>query len=59
MNSSSTVTRPLFEADLDIILSMNSFVTIIRKVFDNENFISLTTITQGRNAFGVIGKKQN
>lgn len=49
-------TRPLFENGLDIILSMNSLVNILEKVRNQGNFISLTTITQGRDAFGIEGK---
>lgn len=48
--------RPLFEDGLDIILAMNKFVDVIDKVRKAEDFISLMTITQGRNAFGIVGK---
>lgn len=48
--------RPLFENELDIILSMNSFVSILNKVRTSKNFTSMMTITQGRNAFGIVGK---
>ncbi len=51
------VERPLFENDVDIILSMNEMVSILDKVVHREDFISLTTITCGRNAFGVVGKE--
>lgn len=48
--------RPLFENDLDIILGDGSEYGMIQKVTAN-NFVSFTTITTGRNAFGIIGKK--
>lgn len=50
------VSRPLFEEDLDIILSMNGFVNILNKVRKSSDFVSMMTITQGRNAFGIVGK---
>lgn len=53
----SNAQRPLFEEGLDIILSMNEMVSIIDKVRNHNNFKSLTEITYGRNAFGIIGKK--
>ncbi len=49
--------RPLFEDDLDIIISMNSLVSILDKVRKHKDFVSMTTITSGRNAFGIVGKK--
>lgn len=49
--------RPLFEEDLDIILGDGSEYAMIQKVTSG-NFVSLTTITTGRNAFGIIGKKE-
>ncbi len=48
--------RPLFEDGLDIILSMKIMVDIIQKIKSRKDFISFTTITKGRNAFGVVGK---
>lgn len=48
--------RPLFEDGLDIILSDSIDYEIIKKVKGN-NFISMTEITKGRNAFGIIGKQ--
>lgn len=48
--------RPLFEDGLDIILSRNLYVNIINKLRSHKDFVSMTTITQGRNAFGIIGK---
>jgi hypothetical protein len=51
----NTTNRPLFESGLDIILSNSYSHGILNKVRRN-GFISLTTITKGRNAFGVVGK---
>jgi hypothetical protein len=47
--------RPLFEEGLDIILSSGKNFELIKKL-KNTNFTSLTSITQGRNAFGIVGK---
>lgn len=47
--------RPLFEKDMEIILENVSQYGIIKKV-KNDGFTSLTEITKGRNAFGIIGK---
>ena len=47
--------RNLFEEGLDIIISDSVDYPLICKVKD-EDFIPLTTITTGRNAFGIIGK---
>ena len=49
--------RPLFEDDLDIVLGDGSEYDAIQKV-TAENFISFTSITTGRNAFGIIGKQE-
>lgn len=51
------VIRPLFEEGLDIILSMNEFVEILNKVRNKKGFVSMMTITQGRDAFGIVGKQ--
>lgn len=51
----SEMSRPLFEDGLDIILPQNKFVTIIKKVVCGE-FVSLNTISTGRDAFGINGK---
>ncbi len=48
--------RPLFEEGLDIIISMNQVVSILHKVKEHSDFSSLTDITYGRNAFGIVGK---
>ena len=53
----TTVSRPLFEEDLDIILSMNVFVDILNKVRKHNDFVSMMTITKGRNAFDIVGKE--
>ncbi len=50
-----TIVRPLFEEGLDIILSSGKNYQLLNKV-KNADFISLTNITQGRNAFGIVGK---
>ncbi|EOH85419.1 hypothetical protein UAS_01935 [Enterococcus asini ATCC 700915] len=51
------ISRPLFEDGLDIILSMNGFVNVLNKVRSASDFVSMMTITQGRNAFGIVGKE--
>lgn len=53
--NNTTIKRPLFEDGLDIILSSGFSHNIISKV-KNENFKSITEITKGRNAFGILGK---
>ena len=52
------VTRPLFENNIDIIISLNSMVSIINKVIKHSDFVSFMTITRGRNAFNVVGNKK-
>lgn len=47
--------RCLFEEGLDIILSNGEVFALLQKIRD-ENFVSLTTITKGRDAFGITGK---
>lgn len=47
--------RNLFENGLDIIISDSINYPLICKV-KTEKFVPLTTITTGRNAFGIIGK---
>tara|TARA_R110002050_G_scaffold282940_1_gene431060 strand:- start:1675 stop:5628 length:3954 start_codon:yes stop_codon:yes gene_type:complete len=56
--NSQTFTRPLFEEGLDIILSSGFSHNIISKV-KKEGFESITAITKGRNAFGILGKNAN
>ena len=53
-----TIDRPLFEKDLDVILPINNpnLFSILDKVRNSDDFVSLMTIATGRNAFGVVGK---
>ena len=48
--------RPLFEEGLDIVIDNSNTIPILHKVTDND-FTSLMTITKGRNAFGIVGRK--
>lgn len=48
--------RPLFENGLNIVISMKIMVDVLRKISESKNFVSLTSIIKGRNAFGVVGK---
>lgn len=48
-----TSNRPLFEDDMDEIIHLNILVDILNKVYKREDFISLKTITTGRNPFKV------
>lgn len=48
--------RNLFLEDLDIVLTDEKQFSILNKV-KKSDFIPLTKITKGRNAFGIIGKK--
>ena len=48
--------RNLFPDGLDIVLTDEKQFSILEKVKDI-NFVSLTEITKGRNAFGIIGKE--
>jgi len=50
--------RLLFEEGLDIILSDTLEYDLIKKVTKND-FVSLMGITNGRNAFGIIGKESS
>jgi type II restriction enzyme len=50
--------RPLFEEGFDIILSNGRNYQFIKKI-KSSNFVSMTSITQGRNAFGIVGKNVN
>ncbi len=47
--------RPLFEDGLDIVLNNSKYYEIIKKVTQS-NFVSIMTLTKGRNAFGIVGK---
>jgi len=48
--------RNLFEEGLDVIISNAINYEILEKVKSND-FIPITTITKGRDAFGIIGKR--
>mgnify|MGYP004443103459 CR=1 FL=1 len=63
------MSRPLFEDGMDIILPQNKLIPIIKKVLnidanestdvvqnDEKKFVSLMSITTGRDAFGIVGK---
>jgi hypothetical protein len=50
--------RNLFEDNLDIILSDQKNYKLINKIKSN-NFIPLTSITTGRDAFGIVGKESS
>ena len=50
--------RDLFEEGLDIVVSSSENYAILQKI-RNEQFVSLTTITKGRDAFGITGKNAN
>lgn len=49
--------RPLFEKNMDIILSMEQMVGIVNKVRNSRQFSSLMDVACGRDAFGIPGKK--
>lgn len=49
--------RPLFEENMDIILSMEQMVGIINKVRKHSDFSSLMDLSCGRDAFGIPGKE--
>ncbi len=49
--------RKLFEEGLDIIISVNEAIPILQKVKENSSFRSFIEITNGRNAFGIVGKE--
>ena len=49
--------RNLFEEGMDIIISDSLNYGILSKIKERVDFIPLTTITTGRNAFGIIGKQ--
>lgn len=53
--TSNSLTRPLFEDGLDIIIPQNNIISIIQKI-KNHDFIPLNSITTGRDAFGIVGK---
>lgn len=53
---STSSKRNLFIEGIDVILTDNYQFSILNKV-KNDEFVPLTEITKGRNAFGVIGKQ--
>lgn len=53
----SSETRNLFEDGLDVIISDGTTYSILSKVIYSQEFESITKITRGRNAFGIIGKE--
>lgn len=56
-NGTNVANRPLFENDLDVIIATNSIINIINKVRSASDFKSFLMFTQGRNAFGIVGKE--
>lgn len=56
-NEKKGVERPLFEENLDIVLSMNEFVSILNKVRNSKDFLPMSTVVEGRNPFGVVSKE--
>lgn len=57
-SNKSTSIRPLFEEDMDIIFPTNMITEIAKKV-TKDNFISIDTITTGRNPFAVPAEDEN
>ncbi len=57
-NKIVTQIRNLFEEGLDIIVNSSENYAMIQKLRDSK-FVSLTTITKGRDAFGITGKNAN
>ena len=57
-NEKTCERRPLFIKGLDVIIADSKSVIIIKKVLNSSDFTSLTTITTGRNPFGIIGKDE-
>ena len=55
-NDCTIQNRPLFEKGLDIVLGDSIEYNVIQKV-TKSNFESMMKITKGRNAFGIVGKK--
>ena len=50
----TSISRPLFEDGLDIIIPDINAYKILKKIIESK-FTSLTLITKGRNAFGIVG----
>ena len=53
----TTEIRNLFEDGLDVIISDGTTYSILSKVIYSKGFRTITEITRGRNAFGIIGKE--
>lgn len=51
--------RPLFENGLDVILPYGQMISIVKKIRNHPQFVSLTDYTCGRDAFGISGKKES
>lgn len=49
--------RPLFEEGLDIIIPLDNTLHIMKKVKKTPHFQTFMEITCGRNAFGIVGKR--
>lgn len=56
VGNKNIIERPLFEDNLDIVISSNKVISILNKVREYKTFTSLTNLTKGRNAFGIVGK---
>jgi hypothetical protein len=52
----SSMLRSFFEDGIDMILPMNSLISILKKVITRENFTSIDKISTGRDVFGIPGK---
>ncbi|MEA5002265.1 MAG: Eco57I restriction-modification methylase domain-containing protein [Christensenella sp.] len=57
-NNRKTNYRNLFEDGLDVIIYNSDALPILVKIM-NDNFNPLTSITTGRNPFGIIGKESS
>lgn len=50
--------RSLFEEGIDVVVSDKVNISILHKAKNHPAFIPLTSLTTGRNPFGIIGKKE-
>ncbi len=58
-NGKETVSiRPLFEKDIEIVISDEKIYKIIERL-RSKGFEPVSNITTGRDAFGIVGKKEN
>lgn len=58
-NGNETVSlRPLFEKDIEIVISDEKIYKIIERL-RSKGFEPVSNITTGRDAFGIVGKKEN